>query len=175
MKYISLFILIVISSSVFYCQVGSVIEYWVRPTAVSSCPLSVSQEQCVTITDLVSNSTNASINDYNNVSVYFLPGVHVPQKEGWIVFGKQLNYSLLSFTASVSGVKGTGITSNHTSIDCTKGSKITLLFLNLVSLSLNNFEIKNCGHVKKNVHFHDQGFLFEIIASISIGIHPIYP
>ena len=58
---------------------ASTTEYWVRPDTVLECPQDTLQHQCVTITDLVSYSTNSSLNRERNITIHFLPGVHTPR------------------------------------------------------------------------------------------------
>ena len=65
------------------------IEHWVRPDTMPVCPHSIPQDQCVTISDLVSNATgNASINGNRNITLNFLPGSHIPCERGWIIIGE---------------------------------------------------------------------------------------
>ena len=62
---------------------GTTVKYWVRPDTMSECPHSIPQHQCVTITDLVTNSTNTSINGGMSINVFFIAGTHVPKMDGF--------------------------------------------------------------------------------------------
>ncbi len=64
---------------------GTTVEYWVRPDTMSECSHFIPQHQCVTITDLVTNSTDTRINGGRSINVFFIAGTHVPKMDGWII------------------------------------------------------------------------------------------
>ncbi len=112
---------------------------------MSECPHSIPQHQCVTITDLVTNSTNTSINGGMSMSinVFFIAGTHVPKTSGWIIVGNPYFDQKVSanFTA-ISNEKN----QQNAIIDCGSGHPISFVFLQLLSLTLKkNIELQNCG------------------------------
>ena len=150
-----------------------VIEYWVRPDTMPVCPHSIPQDQCVTISDLVSNATgNASINGNRNITLNFLPGIHIPHERGWIIIG-ELNGkdSDVYVSAVVAGLPAQFNVSQggveQILIDCAQGSAISLLFFRVSSLSLKHFEIKSCGY---GLHLSrkEMSLLVETITSIGV-------
>ncbi|XP_064388819.1 uncharacterized protein LOC135336882 [Halichondria panicea] len=127
---------------------GTTVEYWVRPDTMSECPHSIPPHQCVTITDLVTNSTDTSINDGMSINVFFIAGTHVPKANGWIVVGNPyLNQEVSATFAAISD----GPNQQNAIIDCESGHPISFVFLQLLSLTLKNVELQNCGF---KLHFN---------------------
>ncbi len=121
---------------------GTTVEYWVRPDTMSECPHSIPQHQCVTITDLVTNSTNTSINGGMSINVFFIAGTHVPKTDGWIIVGNPYLDQKVSanFTAISNRQNQNAI------IACESGHTISFVFFQLRSLTLKkNIELQNCG------------------------------
>ncbi len=107
---------------------------------MSECPHSIPQHQCVTITYLVTNSTNTSINGGMSINVFFIAGTHVPKTAGFIIVGNPYLDQKVSanFTAISNGL--------NQLIDCESGHTISFVFLQLRSLTLKkNMELQNCG------------------------------
>ncbi|XP_064388884.1 uncharacterized protein LOC135336937 [Halichondria panicea] len=128
---------------------GTTVEYWVRPDTMSECPHSIPPHQCVTITDLVTNSTDTSINDGMSINVFFIAGTHVPKANGWIVIGNPyLNQEVSSTFTAISD----GQNQQNAIIDCESGHPISFVFLQLLSLTLKNVELQNCGF---KLHFNN--------------------
>ncbi len=120
------------------------VEYWVRPDNTSACPPSIPPtSQCVTITDLVTDSTNTSINGGVSVNVVFLPGTHVPKKTGFVVVG----YS------DIDQQTAQQITANFTNtldqqnviINCDSDHPIGFVFFLVLSLTFKSVKLQNCG------------------------------
>ena len=61
---------------------------------ISACPADIPQHQCVTVSDLVSCSTNNSLNQGRNITIHFLPGIHTPRVEGRILIAADSNANL---------------------------------------------------------------------------------
>ncbi|XP_064399501.1 uncharacterized protein LOC135345963 [Halichondria panicea] len=152
------------------------IEYWVRPDTMSVCPHSIPQDQCVTISDLVSNATtgNASINGNRNITLNFLPGIHIPRESGWIIIG-ELNGKDSDVDVHVSAVV-TGLPAQfnvsqggveQVLIDCAQGFAISFLFFRVSSLSLKHFEIQNCGY---GLHLPRKEMSLLVETTTSIGV-----
>ncbi len=130
---------------------GTTVEYWVRPDTMSECPHSIPPHQCVTITDLVTNSTDTSINDGMSINVFFIAGTHVPKTDGWIVVGNPyLDQKVSATIAAISDSQN----QQNAIIDCESGHPISFVFLQLLSLTLKNVELQNCGF---KLHFNFTG------------------
>ena len=118
---------------------------------MSECPHSIPPHQCVTITDLVTNSTDTSINDGMSINVFFIAGTHVPKTNGWIVVGNP--YLDQEVSATVAAISD-GQNQQNVIIDCESGHPISFVFLQLLSLTLKNVELQNCGF---KLHFNTRG------------------
>ncbi len=122
---------------------GTTVEYWVRPDTMSECPHSIPQHQCVTITDLVTNSTDTSINGGMSINVFFIAGTHVPKTSGWIVVGNP--YLDQKVSANFTAISD-GQNQQNAIINCESGYPISFVFLQLLSLTFKkNIELQNCG------------------------------
>ena len=108
------------------------------------CPHSIPQHQCVTITDLVTNSTDTSINGGMSINVFFIAGTHVPKTSGWIVVGNP--YLDQNVSANFIAISD-GQNQQNAIIDCESGHPISFVFLQLLSLTIKkNIELQNCGY-----------------------------
>ena len=133
----TLLIFIILAPPTHTKSTQTTIEYWVRPDTASECPPDTPQHQCVTITDLVSYSNISSLNHGRNISIHFLPGVHIPTVEGRIFIEK-------SSAAHLSGI----IKSHkpHSVTVVCSISKIALIFYHILRLQIEGITIKNCGY-----------------------------
>ncbi len=122
---------------------GMTVEYWVRPDTMSECPHSIPQHQCVTITDLVTNSTETSINGGMSINVFFIAGTHVPKTSGWIIVGNPyLDQKVSANFTTISNEQN----QQNAIIDCESGHPISFVFLQRLALTLKkNIELQNCG------------------------------
>ncbi len=144
------------------------VEYWVRPDNMLSCPSSIPPHaQCVTITDLVTDSTNTSFNNGVSVTVVFLPGTHVPKKSGFIVVGNlYTNQGIKAIYKSTSGLK-------DVRIDCESSHPISLVFFRILYLTFKNIELQNCGlNVWFNKPFKHYEYLNGTTFSLAISNIP---
>ena len=121
---------------------ASTIEYWVRPDTVLECPQDTPQHQCVTVTDLVSYSTNSSLNQGRNITIHFLPGVHTPRVGGRILIENK-NWTTMNLTATVTGEQSSS--GFKATIKCGL-SKITFVAHQIPGLIVRNLKIINCGN-----------------------------
>ena len=122
---------------------ASTVEYWVRPDTVLECPQDTPQHQCVTVTDLISYSTNSSLNQGRNITIHFLPGVHTPRVGGRILIENE-NWNTTNLTATLTGEWNGG---RDATIVCSWPDKrIALVFYNIVISVLTNIQIINCGY-----------------------------
>ena len=131
---------------------------------MSECPHSIPPHQCVTITDLVTNSTDTSINDGMSINVFFIAGTHVPKTDGWIIVGNPYLDQEVSatFTAILDEQNQQNVI-----IDCESGHPISFVFLQLLSLTLKNVELQNCGF-KLHFNTYSSIFLDEITSSVVV-------
>ena len=121
---------------------ASTIEYWVRPDTVLECPQDTPQHQCVTVTDLVSYSTNSSLNQGRNITIHFLPGVHTPRVEGRILIENE-NWNTTNLTATLTGEQSGG---TEAVLQCgLTSAKIAFVFNQVFWLVLRSVKIINCG------------------------------
>ncbi len=110
---------------------------------MSECPHSIPQHQCVTITDLVTNSTNTSINGGMSINVFFIAGTHVPKTDGFVIVGNP--YLDQKISAKFTAISD-GQSQQKAIIDCESGHTISFVFLQLLSLTLKkSIELQNCG------------------------------
>ncbi len=115
------------------------VEYWVRPDNMLACPPSIPPHQCVTITDMMSNfiSKFQGINGVVSINVIFLPGIHVPKREG-VLMVVETKYIYQEITVNFTGLQ-------NVLIDCESGSSISLAFSNVLSLTVKNIKLHSCG------------------------------
>ena len=121
---------------------ASTVEYWVRPDTVLECPQDTPQHQCVTVTDLISHSTNSSLNQGRNITIHFLPGVHTPRVGGRILIENE-NWNTTNLTATLTGEQSDG---QEAVIQCgLTSTKTAFVFTQVFWLVLRNVKIINCG------------------------------
>ena len=119
------------------------IEYWVRPDTMLECPQDIPQHQCVTVTGLVSYSTNSSLNQGRNIAVHFMPGVHTPRVGGLILIENE-NWNTTNLTASITGERTGGA---KAVIRCgLTGTSIAFVFNQIFHLVFRDIGITNCGN-----------------------------
>ncbi len=107
------------------------------------------QHQCVTITDLVTNSTDTSINGGMSINVFFIAGTHVPKTDGWIIVGNP--YLDQKVSASFTAISDELNQQNA----CESGHTISFLFLQLISLTFKNYKIVVLHyHSRNNIKTH---------------------
>ena len=125
------FYLITIKS---FCDTLSPIEYWVTSDTTSACPAEIPQHQCVTVSDLVAYSTNNSLNQGRNLTIYFLPGIHTPRIEGRILIAADSNANL---EVKIEGEE-------KATIDCSL-NRIAFIFHQVFQAELRGFNIEKCS------------------------------
>lgn len=139
------FLLLLSNLSLVHCMEN--IDYWVRPDTTGECPPITPLDQCITITDMV---TNSSILSARLTRIYFLPGIHTPNVSGWIVMGDVENHEVVSHIHTVEiarEINGCDVsTSNCDAIIECNSSKIGFIFISLRQLDLKNISVFNCGY-----------------------------
>ena len=126
---------------------GENVDYWVRPDTVGECPQIDPLDQCITITDMV---TNSSILSAQFTRIHLLPGIHTPKVSGWIVVGditghsKVLNYvHAVEITGEINGCDKS-ITNCDVTIKC-NSQKVGFIFASVQQLDISNINVFNCG------------------------------
>ena len=104
------------------------------------CPQDTPQHQCVTVTDLISYSTNSSLNQERNITIHFLPGVHTPRVGGRILIENE-NWNTTNLTATLTGEQSGW---SEAVLQCGL-SKIAFVIYRIFQLILINIRIHNCG------------------------------
>ena len=113
-----------------------------RPDTVLECPQDTPQHQCVTVTDLVSYSTNSSLNRGRNITIHFLPGVHTPGVGGRILIENE-NWNTTNLTATLTGEQSGR---SEAVLQCgLTSTKTAFVFTQVFWLVLKNIKIINCG------------------------------
>ena len=140
------FYLITIKS---FCYTLSPIEYWVTLDTTSACPADIPQHQCVTVSDLVTCSTNNSLNQGRNITIYFLPGIHTPRVEGRILIAADSNANL---EAKIEGEE-------KATIDCSL-NRIAFIFHQVFQAELRGFNIEKCSF-KTGIVTHGSSMITE--------------
>ena len=138
------FYLITIKS---FCYTLSPIEYWVTPDTISTCPAEIPQHQCVTVSDLVSYSTNNSLNQGRNITIHFLPGIHTPRVEGKILIAADNNANL---EAKIEGEE-------KATIDCSL-NRIAFIFHQVFHAELRGLNIEKCSF-KTGIVIHSSSMI----------------
>ena len=110
------------------------IKYWVIPQSNYSCPPMLSNvSKCLTLSDLISNASNISDRRLQVSTIYFLPGVHIPTKSGWLA-------------ANIIGNLSIEGDSNQLSVISCSEHKIGFLLDDIYFLTVNHLILKGCGY-----------------------------
>ena len=131
-------------------------QYWVRPNTTMDCPVGVTTEQCVTLSDIAANNSKYFT---SNTEIHFLAGVHniASHEDAWIrVTGK---LSTHMYNVSLSGVDNKGVFESQVSIINCSSSKFGFAFYLVSNLTLSGLTIIKCGF---NATKHMQTFGYVI-------------
>lgn len=109
-------------------------DYWLTTDMESGCPQNVLNSHCVTLSDLVSNSTKYFS---SNTMIHLLSGEHIPTQSGWITARGLRNVSIIG-------------NEHNTSIKCVH-FKIGFIFEDISPLTLENLKLEIVVTVRRTL------------------------
>ena len=163
----------VLIACVLHCQAS---QYWVRPNTTVDCPVGVSTEYCVTLSDIAANNSKYFT---SNTEIHFLPGVHstVSHEDTWIGVARFTRYDtgkMPTYVHNVSlsgGDNNSALESLSAIINC-RGSKFGLAFYMVSNLSLSELTLVECGfNVTKHVHIFEYNYYGDDFLTPPVCVH----